>query len=132
MARGKGGGGGSAGLSAAAQKAYVDTLTDTLGPQTKSHTATRLEDVVIKNEVLIYFNNRGILLIIYYFKVVLVENRRLQAEVRRLNVENSDLLRRVRFSDSNAHYMKNQVHIHTHTTVWFVVSILIYYYCDMI
>ena len=39
----------------------------------------------------------------------MVENRGLRAEVRRLHMENSDLLRRVRFSDSNAHYMRNQV-----------------------
>ena len=39
----------------------------------------------------------------------MIENRGLRAEVRRLHVENSDLLRRVRFSDSNAHYMRNQV-----------------------
>lgn len=40
---------------------------------------------------------------------MLIENRGLRAEVQRLRLENSDLLRRVRFSDSNAHYMKNQV-----------------------
>ena len=43
-------------------------------------------------------------------QVVMIENRGLRAEVRRLHMENSHLLHRVRFSDSNAHYMRNQVH----------------------
>ncbi|CAI8049949.1 hypothetical protein GBAR_LOCUS27483 [Geodia barretti] len=85
------GGQGAAGLSVAAQRAYVDTLTETLSPQSKNHGPTRLEDVIRKNEV------------------VMIENRGLRAEVRRLHMENSHLLHRVRFSDSNAHYMRNQV-----------------------
>jgi chromosome segregation ATPase len=80
-----------AGLSATAQRAYVETLSESLSPHTKSHGPVRVDDVIRKNEV------------------VLVENRGLRAEVRRLHVENSDLLRKVRFADSNAHYMRNQV-----------------------
>ena len=45
--------------------------------------------------------------------MVLVENRGLRAEVKRLHMENIDLLRRVRYSDSNAHYMRNQVHYYS-------------------
>lgn len=36
----------------------------------------------------------------------MVENANLRAEIRKLRVENSDLLRRVRFADTNAHYMR--------------------------
>ena len=39
----------------------------------------------------------------------MIENRGLRAEVRRLHMQNSDLMKRVRFSDNNAHYMRNQV-----------------------
>ena len=45
------GGQGAAGLSVVAQRAYVDTLTETLSPQSKNHGPTRLEDVIRKNEV---------------------------------------------------------------------------------
>ena len=39
-------------------------------------------------------------------QAVLVENANLKAEIRKLRIENTDLLRRVRFADSNAHYMR--------------------------
>ncbi len=37
---------------------------------------------------------------------MLVENGNLKAEVRRLRIENADLVKRVRFADTNAHYMR--------------------------
>ena len=40
-----------AGLSATAQRAYVDTLSESLNPHSKSHGPTRVEDVIRKNEV---------------------------------------------------------------------------------
>ena len=43
---------GETGLSVAAQRAYVETLTETLSPQSKAQSGPmRLEDVVRKNEV---------------------------------------------------------------------------------
>ena len=39
-------------------------------------------------------------------QTIMVENANLRAEIRKLRVENSDLLRRVRFADTNAHYMR--------------------------
>ena len=43
---------GAGGLSAAAQRAYMDSLTETLSPQSKTHSGpARLEDVIRKNEV---------------------------------------------------------------------------------
>lgn len=40
-----------AGLSGAAQRAYVDTLTESLSPHSKNHGPTRIDDVIKKNEV---------------------------------------------------------------------------------
>lgn len=39
-------------------------------------------------------------------QTVLVENASLKAEIQKLRVENNDLMKRVKFSDSNAHYMR--------------------------
>lgn len=39
-------------------------------------------------------------------QAILVENAALKAEIRKLRIENGDLLRRVRFADTNAHYMR--------------------------
>ena len=39
-------------------------------------------------------------------QTIMVENANLRAEIRKLRVENSNLLRRVRFADTNAHYMR--------------------------
>ncbi len=35
-----------------------------------------------------------------------MESANLKAEIRRLRIENGDLMKRVRFADSNAHYMR--------------------------
>lgn len=40
-----------AGLSVAAQKAFVETLSETLSPHSKSHGPARVDDVIRKNEV---------------------------------------------------------------------------------
>ena len=48
---GKSKGGQGAALSLAAQRAYVDSLTETLSPQSKSQGPARLDDIVRKNEV---------------------------------------------------------------------------------
>ena len=40
-----------AGLSATAQRAYVETLSESLSPHTKSHGPVRVDDVIRKNEV---------------------------------------------------------------------------------
>ena len=42
---------GAGGLSGAAQRAYVDTLTETLSPHSRAHPPTKLEDVIGKSEV---------------------------------------------------------------------------------
>lgn len=52
MAKSKAGQG--AALSVAAQKAYVDTLSETLSPHGKTHGAARLDDVIRKNEVRVH------------------------------------------------------------------------------
>lgn len=83
------------GLTPAAQKAYLDTLSETL-QSSKPHSTMRIDDVVRKQEA------------------VLVENANLKADIRKLRIENTDLLRRVRFADSNAHYMRNQVLTNLH------------------
>ena len=43
---------------------------------------------------------------ISFLQVVLMENASLKAEIRKLRIENNDLLRKVRFADTNAHYMR--------------------------
>ena len=43
---------------------------------------------------------------IHIFQATLVENAHLKAEIRKLRIDNADLLRRVRFADTNAHYMR--------------------------
>ena len=43
-----------AGLSVAAQKAFVDTLSESLSPHSKSHGPARVDDVIRKNEVSYY------------------------------------------------------------------------------
>ena len=109
-----------AGLSAAAQRAYVETLSESLSPHGHTHGPTRVDDVIRKNEVSTAITAATIYLIVGLTatlriyctttpQAVLVENRGLRAGVRRLRMENSELLRRVRFADSNAHYMRNQV-----------------------
>ena len=40
-----------AGLSAAAQRAYVETLSESLSPHSHTHGPTRVDDVIRKNEV---------------------------------------------------------------------------------
>ena len=40
-----------AGLSVAAQRAYVDTLSESLSPHSKNHGPSRVDDVIRKNEV---------------------------------------------------------------------------------
>lgn len=39
-------------------------------------------------------------------QAVLVENTSLKAEIRKLRIENSELMKRVRFADTNAKYMR--------------------------
>lgn len=36
----------------------------------------------------------------------MIENASLKAEIRKMRIENSDLMKRVRFADTNAHYMR--------------------------
>jgi chromosome segregation ATPase len=76
-------------VTATAQKAYIETLTETLqNIGKKPHTAMRMEDVVRKNEV------------------ILIENASLKAEIQKLRIENTDLMKHVRFADCNAKYMR--------------------------
>ena len=46
----------------------------------------------------------------------MIENANLRADVHRLRIENKELLKRVRFADTNAYYMRvSHMHTHTHT-----------------
>ncbi len=95
-------------MSTAAQRAYIDTLSETLIGTGKAQNPMRVDDVVRKNEVkynwtLDYYAGIYVHLII---QVVLVESANLKAEIRRLRIENGDLMKRVRFADTNAHYMR--------------------------
>lgn len=36
----------------------------------------------------------------------MVENTALKAEIRKMRIENSELIKRIRFADTNAHYMR--------------------------
>lgn len=78
-------------LTPAAQKAFLATLSDQLSNPHKPKTPVRIDDIVRKNET------------------VLVENASLKADIQRLRVENEELMKKVRFADSNAYYMRNQV-----------------------
>ncbi len=42
-------------------------------------------------------------------QAILVENASLKAELRQLRIENTELLRRVRFTDNNAYHMRVRV-----------------------
>lgn len=95
-------------LAPTAQKAYIDALSETLGTTDKPRNLKRVEDVLRKSEVSTTINGCKLKLdlSIIILQAVLVENAHLKAEIRKLRIDNADLLRRVRFADTNAHYMR--------------------------
>jgi hypothetical protein len=77
-------------FSPQAQKAYLDTLADSLSVPNKPRNPLRVDDVVRKNEQLT------------------VENASLKAEIHRVRLENSDLVKKVAQARANDEYMRNQ------------------------
>lgn len=47
-----------------------------------------------------------VILPVSYVQSVIVENASMKAEIRKLRIENNDLMKRVRFADINAQYMR--------------------------
>lgn len=96
------------GLTPAGQKAYIETLAQTLSTSTKPHGPARTDDVIRKSEVCIsiqaFYGLEGKFGV--NVKVVLVESASLKAEIRKLRIENNDLMRKVRTADINSQYMR--------------------------
>jgi hypothetical protein len=76
------------GMSAVAQHAYLQTLSETLDQSTHRRSPVRVEDILRKNEAL------------------LVEVATLKADMKRLRAQNADLVRKVKGAHSETQYLR--------------------------